>query len=165
VAQVAVRAAADLLAAYRNEHNVEFTALALAHVFGPRQRAERGVVAAYGAAAATGGSGAIEGDGRQTRDFIFVDDVVDAFVRAATRGSGLVLNIGTGVQTSIRQLHQVVFGDRPAVRAPARVAELGRFALSPVRARIHLGWAAFTPLSDGLALTLAAAAERVVPMP
>ena len=95
----------------------------------------------------------IRGDGRQTRDFVFVDDAVDALVRAGERGSGLVINIGTGRQTSINELWEAVGG--PAGGEPERVAaapdELPRFALSSVRARIHLGWSAWTELADGLA--------------
>jgi UDP-glucose 4-epimerase len=76
-------------------------------------------------------------------------------VRAATRGSGLVVNVGTGIQTSIRDLHRLVAGDgAPApVHVPPRAGEPARFALSPVRARIHLAWAAWTSLDEGIAAT------------
>jgi UDP-glucose 4-epimerase len=157
VTGVASRAVADLLAAYRTTHALEYTALALAHVYGPRQGADRCVVAAFAEAAVSDHLAMVDGDGRQSRDFVFVDDAVDAFVRAAARGSGLVVNVGSGTQTSIRDLHQLVLGSPPAVeRAPARSDEPGRFALSPVRARIHLGWAAFTSLADGIEATKAA---------
>ena len=157
VAGVAAHAVADLLAAYRSTHAVEYTALALAHVYGPRQYTARCVVSSFAAAAGAGRAGTVDGDGRQTRDFVYVDDAVDAFVRAAGRGSGLVVNIGSGVQTSIRDLHQLVFGSPPpvATRAPSRPDEPGRFALAVVRARIHLGWSAFTALADGVAATKA----------
>ena len=114
---VAARTIADLLAVYRAERGLEFTALALTNVYGSRQRAEDGVVARFAAAAAAGDRAELHGDGRQTRDFVFIDDAVDAFVRAASRGSGLVVNIGTGTQTTIRELHDlVVGGDGPAPR-------------------------------------------------
>ena len=96
----------------------------------------------------------LTGDGRQTRDFVYVDDVVDALFRAGQRGSGLVVNIGTGTQTALRDLWARIApeGGEP-VLVPARPDELARFAVSPVRARIHLGWAPWTDLDEGL-LTL-----------
>lgn len=148
---VVARATVDLLELARDTDVVEFTALALGSVYGPRQR--RGVVAAFVDAARNQQAPTITGDGRQTRDFVFVDDTVDALVRAGARGSGLVINVGTGVQTSIRDLWTTVGGGtgRSPVHTPAPFDELSRFALSPVRARIHLGWSAWTELADGLA--------------
>ncbi|MGD9703332.1 MAG: NAD-dependent epimerase/dehydratase family protein [Acidimicrobiia bacterium] len=149
---VAARSVAELLGVYRAERGLEFTALALTNVYGTRQRAEDGVVARFAAAAAAGERAELHGDGRQTRDFVFIDDVVDAFVRAAGRGSGLVVNIGTGTQTTIRELHDLVVGrDGPAPRStPRRIGETGRFAVSPVRARIHLAWEPWTALETGI---------------
>jgi UDP-glucose 4-epimerase len=152
---VIARAMVDLLATHREADAIEFTVLALATVYGPRQRADGGVVAALFDAAAAGRPPTITGDGRQTRDLVFVDDAVDALVRAGTRGSGLVVNIGTGEQTSVRELWSLVSGGSSAepVKAPARPDELPRFALSPVRARIHLGWSPWTSVADGLRQT------------
>ncbi len=92
----------DYLACYRELFDLEYTALALANVYGPRQDAsgEGGVVAIFAANLTAGAPCRIYGDGNQTRDFVFVDDVVDAFSRAAERGSGLVINIGTGRETT-----------------------------------------------------------------
>src|SRR6478752_2212152 len=73
---VMARAVADLYAVYRAAHDVEFTALALADVYGSRQRAADGVVAAFLAAAAACEAAVTDGDGRQTRDFVFIDDAV-----------------------------------------------------------------------------------------
>jgi len=150
---VVARAIVDLLATYRERSDIEFTALAMSSVYGPRQPASGGVVAAFHAAASAGAAPRFEGDGRQTRDFLFVDDAVDALVRAGERGSGLVINIGTGEQTSLRDLWALVSrgtGSAPEI-VPARPDELVRFAVSPVRARIHLAWAPWTPLSEGVA--------------
>ncbi len=150
---VVARAIVDLLVTAREQDAVEFSALALASVYGPRQRPDGGVVAAFHAAAQQHAAPTIEGDGRQTRDFVFIDDVVDAMVRAGERGSGLVINVGTGEQTSIRDLWQQVGGGAgPApVEAPPRRDDLARFAVSPVRARIHLGWSPWTGLDEGIA--------------
>ena len=151
VAGVAARAVVDLLGVYRASHGIEFTALAVTTVYGPRQLAGRGVVASFAAAAALNQPCVIEGDGRQTRDLLYVDDAVDALVRAASRGSGLVVNIGTGVQTSVRDVHRLVAGSTvEPKKAPARPDDVGRFAVSPVRARIHLAWAPWTSLADGI---------------
>jgi len=150
---VVARAIVDLLSTYRERDMIEFTALALSTVYGPRQAAGGGVVAAFLAADQSGVPPVFEGDGRQTRDLVFIDDVVDALVRAGERGSGLVINVGTGVQTSIRDLWAEISGGAGAVpsTAPFRPDELSRFAVSPVRARIHLGWSPWTSLADGVA--------------
>ena len=154
---VVARAIVDLLVSYRDLHAIEFTALALGSVYGPRQRTTGGVVAAFLDAAVSGRSPAVHGDGRQTRDLVFIDDVVDALVRAAERGSGLVINIGTGEQTSIATLWSRIAASVPGATdlaptyGPARLHDVQRFAVSPVRARIHLGWSAWTDLDDGLA--------------
>ncbi|MGH9139443.1 MAG: NAD-dependent epimerase/dehydratase family protein, partial [Acidimicrobiales bacterium] len=95
---VVAKAIVDLLAMYRESHGIEFTALAAASVYGRRQRNDCGAVARLLHAAATGEPSRLTGDGRQTRDFVYVDDVVDALVRTRKRGTGLVVNVGTGVQ-------------------------------------------------------------------
>jgi len=156
---VTKRAAADYLAAYRELHGLEFTALALGTVYGPRQR--HGVVAAFIDAARAGRAPTIQGDGRQTRDLVFVDDAVDALVRAAERGSGLLVNIGTGRETSMLELWAAVAEQAgtdagPAVLEPARPGERRRCVLDTGRARIHLGWSPWTTLELGLAETLRA---------
>jgi UDP-glucose 4-epimerase len=163
---VAKKAAGDYLAAYRELHGIEYTALALANVYGPRQdpHGEAGVVAIFAGRLLAGEPCTIYGDGRQTRDFVFVDDVVDAFVRAAERGSGLLLNIGTGVETSVNELYRTMAeaagSSAPPVQAPARPGELQRSALDPGRAAIHLGWEPWTTLGDGVAAVLRWFASR-----
>jgi UDP-glucose 4-epimerase len=150
---VVARATLDLLEVYRASYDVEFTALALASVYGPRQHPGSGVVAAFRHSVDTATPPTIDGDGRQTRDFLYIDDAVDALVRATERGGGLLINVGTGVQTSIRELWARIglgSGLTPAA-GPARHDDLARFAVSPVRARIHLAWSPFTDLDEGLA--------------
>ena len=157
---VAKKAVGDYLAAYRELHQLEFTALALANVYGPRQRpdTEAGVVAIFGRKMLRGERCTIYGDGSATRDYVFVDDVVDAFARAADRGTGLLLNVGTGVETSVRQLHDIIavaagVTAEPAF-APARSGDVERSCLDAGRAAIHLGWRPWTPLDEGVAATL-----------
>jgi UDP-glucose 4-epimerase len=153
VAGVAAWAIVDLLETYRRDHDIEFTVLALSSVYGPRQRDDSGVVSKFLVANRLGAKPVVHGDGRQTRDFLFVDDAVDAAARSLTKGGGLVLHIGTGVQTSVRDLWTLIGGDQPAETEPRARHDLNRMALSSSRARLHLGWTSWTKLTDGLAQT------------
>ncbi len=154
---VSKKAAGDYLAAYRELHGIEFTALALANVYGPRQdpHGEAGVVAIFAGRLLAGDPCTIFGTGEQTRDFVYVDDVVDAFARAATRGTGLLMNVGTGRETSVNRLYQTMADvagvATPALYAPPRAGELARSSLDPGRAAIHLGWEPWTSLEQGTA--------------
>jgi UDP-glucose 4-epimerase len=157
---VSKKAAGDYLHYYREVRGLEYTELALANVYGPRQSpaGEAGVVASFAAQMLAGRRPNIYGDGTATRDFLYVDDAVDAFVRATERGGGLLMNIGTGTETSVRDLYDAIarltsYAEPPHL-APARVGELGRSCLDPGRAAIHLGWKPWTSLDEGLALTV-----------
>ncbi len=149
---VVARSIVDLLSTYRDQYSLEFTALAMSTVYGPRQRPGSGVVASLLEAAATDTPPEFDGDGRQTRDLLYIDDAVDALVRAGDRGGGLVINIGTGEQTSIRDLWErlAAGGVSEPKHRPERQDEIARFAVSPVRARIHLAWSPWTDLDTGL---------------
>jgi len=157
---VAKKVVGDYLHAYRVLHQLEYVALALANVYGPRQdpHGEAGVVAIFAGRLLKGEQCTVFGSGEQTRDFVFVDDVVDAFVRAAGKGSGLLCNIGTGQETSVNLLYRTMADavgvEAAAVVAPARVGELDRSALDPSRAGIYLGWKPWTTLPDGVVATL-----------
>ena len=123
-----------------------------------RPHGEAGVVSIFSRALLARERPVIFGNGAQTRDFVFVDDVVDSFVRAAEKGSGLLVNIGTGVETSVQQLFDAMakltgFRD-PARYAPPRAGEVLRSALDPGRAQLHLGWRPFTSIEEGLGRTL-----------
>jgi UDP-glucose 4-epimerase len=152
---VSKKSAGDYLVTYRELHGVEFTALALANVYGPRQdpHGEAGVVAIFAGRLLGHEPCTVFGDGEQTRDFVYVDDVVDAFARAATRGSGLLANIGTGHETSVNRLYDTMASaagvTTPPHYAPARPGELARSSLDPARAGLHLGWKPWTDLADG----------------
>ncbi len=160
---VSKAAVIDYLATYHELYGLAHTSLALANVYGPRQDAhgEAGVVAIFAANLAAGRESTIHGDGRQTRDFVFVDDVVDAFSRAATRGDGLVVNVGTGVQTSIAELYATMAAvegcTTPPHYGPARPGDVRHSALDPTRAGIHLGWSPWTALGTGVAAVLGGA--------
>jgi UDP-glucose 4-epimerase len=156
----AKKAVADYLGVYRELHGLEFTALALANVYGPRQDpfGEAGVVSIFAGKLLAGEQCTIFGDGEQTRDFVYVDDVVDAFSRAATKGTGLLMNIGTGTETSVNSLYRTMASNAGVLaeprHAPARTGELARSALDPGRAAIHLGWKPWTTLENGTAAVL-----------
>lgn len=149
---VAKKAADDYLRFYQRYRNLDFTALALGTVYGPRQAS--GAVAAFIDGMLKGDSPSINGDGNQTRDFVFVDDAVHAFALALDKGSGKLINIGTGLETSINGLFRMVaditgFSGQPS--AGARPAgEPRRMALDIALAGTELGWHPWTHLEDGL---------------
>ena len=157
---VSKKAAVDYLVAYRELHSLEFSALALANVYGPRQdpHGEAGVVAIFAERLLKAQPITIFGDGEQTRDFVYVDDVVDAFVRGASKGGGLLCNIGTGRETSVNELlaeMAVQAGVDAAPKfKPLRPGELQRSALDPSRAGIQLGWKSWTTLGTGTSAVL-----------
>ncbi|MBO0715295.1 MAG: SDR family NAD(P)-dependent oxidoreductase [Acidimicrobiales bacterium] len=160
------RAVLDYLHIYRELYGLEYCALALANIYGPRQdpHGEAGVVAIFAGQLVAGRQCVIYGDGSQTRDFVFVDDVVDALVRASRAGDGLVVNVGTGRETSVLQLYQTMAklaGETTAPRfAPARAGELQRSSLDAARAATRLGWRAWTGLEEGLESVLEQAGRR-----
>jgi UDP-glucose 4-epimerase len=157
---VAKKTVGDYLHVYRELYGLEYTALALANVYGPRQdlRGEAGVVAIFAGRLLAGETCLIFGDGKQTRDFVFVDDVVDAFSRAGDRGSGLLCNVGTGIETSVNDLYAAMARNAgvnaPATYMPARSGELQRSSLDPSRAGMHLGWKPWTTIDKGTAAVL-----------
>ena len=100
----------DYFRYYRANHDIDYVLLALANVYGPRQDAqgEAGVVALFSSAMLQGRAPTIFGDGEQTRDFVYVEDVADAFARAGERGGSRLLNIGTGVETTVNRLTDAI---------------------------------------------------------
>ena len=164
---VSARVTLEYLRLYRQLHDLEYTALALANVYGPRQRPasdegpddhDGGVIATFAARLLAGEACTVYGDGEQTRDFVYVDDCVDALVRAVDRGDGLVINVGTGVETSVNDLYAAMAAatgvDRPARQAAAQPGEVQRSALDASRAAIQLGWRPWTPVEEGVARVL-----------
>jgi UDP-glucose 4-epimerase len=158
---ISKKVALDYLAFYERYRGLDYTALALANVYGPRQDpfGEAGVVAIFCSKMLAGEAPTIFGDGNQTRDYVFVDDVVHAFSLAAEGGSGRVLNIGTGIETSVNTLFQFLadiigftgqasFGLLPP-------GEIRRIALDRTLAAEALGWKPWTHLEDGLGETVA----------
>ncbi len=154
------------LAVFAHQHDLEWTALALANVYGPRQSAttDGGVVAIMADRMLADTDVVIHGDGDQTRDFTYVDDVVHAMALAADRGHGRRYNIGTAQQTSVNQLFRALAAAtryrHEATRLPERPGEVRYSALSGRRAAEDLGWKPWTTLEEGLATTLEWYASR-----
>jgi UDP-glucose 4-epimerase len=151
----------DYLSFYERHHGIAFTALALANVYGPRQdpHGEAGVVAIFASTMLAGRAPTIHGDGNQTRDYVFVDDVVHAFALSADHGDGRLVNVGTGLETSVNGLYRMLaeitrFTGEPQY-GPARLGDLRRSALDIALANDVLGWRPWTHLEDGLRETLA----------
>ena len=148
----------EYLATYNRLYGTGHVALRLGNVYGPRQdpHGEAGVVAIFLRRLARGETCRIFGGGSQTRDYVYVDDVVRAGL-AATAQDGGVFNIGTARETSVVDLYAACLsaaGSRsPAELAPARLGELQRSVLDVSLAAGELGWRAETQLEDGLRAT------------
>jgi UDP-glucose 4-epimerase len=149
------KAAAEwYVAQYRRLHGISTLALRMANVYGPRQdpQGEAGVVSIFCGRAAAGERATVFGDGRQTRDYVFIDDVVDAWLAAAESDVTGAINVSTGTETSLLDLIAAL--DLPYDRAPARPGEIERSCLDPVAAFRSLGWRAAPPLAYGLRRTV-----------
>lgn len=150
------RGVEEYLHTYQALYGLRWTSLALANVYGPRQdpAGEAGVVSIFGGRMLADEPLTIFGDGEQTRDFVAVDDVVDAFVRAIEDGDGMRCNIGTQRQTSVNELFSVLAdltGYEQAPRyEPERPGELRHSALDISVARRALGWQPQLGLEAGL---------------
>jgi UDP-glucose 4-epimerase len=136
-------------------HGMRATCLRFANVYGPRQDplGEGGVCAIFCAAAVHGRGVTIYGSGEQTRDFVYVGDVVAACLRAADGAPFGPFNVGTGVETSVNALAERL--GLEAAHAEARAGEVQRSCLDAARARAELGWEAATDLEAGLERTMA----------
>jgi UDP-glucose 4-epimerase len=152
-------AAEGYLALFHRLHGLSTISLRLANVYGPRQdpQGEAGVVAIYTGLRVNGGTPIAYGGGRQTRDFIYVGDVVEAMIAAGDATATGSYNVGTGVETSVLEL-AAAFGEQfvPEL-AEARPGEVQRSSLDVSKIGRDLGWRARTSLPEGLEKTLAAA--------
>jgi UDP-glucose 4-epimerase len=144
---------------YSRLHGLQTVVLRLSNVYGPGQDhlGEAGVVAIFCGCALDGRPPTVFGDGLQTRDYVYVADVVAAFLAAERGPAGVTLNIGTGVESSVRDLLAAMPIPRPPRFAPERPGEVRRSTLDPARAGRTIGWRPRTGLTDGLRMTLEAA--------
>ena len=153
-------AAEGYLSLYGRLHGLSGVSLRLGNVYGPRQdpHGEAGVVAIFSDLLLGGGTPRVFGDGEQTRDYIYVGDVVAACLAASASTAGGAFNVGTGVETSVLELgrRMAAICDREfePEMAPARVGEVQRISIDSRRAGEELGWTPAVELDQGLALTV-----------
>jgi UDP-glucose 4-epimerase len=153
--------AAELyLGLYERLYGISSVCLRLGNVYGPRQDplGEAGVIAIFCGALCADGRPTVFGDGLQTRDYIFVGDVVAAMLAAADSKTTGPMNVGTGIETDVLELVRALAELKNAAFepefAPPRTGEVQRITIDPSRAAAELGWQARTTLSEGLEITL-----------
>jgi UDP-glucose 4-epimerase len=154
-------AAEGYVALYERLYGLSGVSLRLGNVYGPRQDplGEAGVIAIFCGKLRAGERPTVYGDGSQTRDYIYVGDVVAAALAAAESGVSGPLNIGAGIETDVLELAARLAEIGGATEfepefAPARTGEVQRIALDASRAERELGWKATTGVTEGLRLTL-----------
>jgi len=151
---------------YRLLHGVPAISLRLGNAYGPRQdpHGEAGVVAIFCGRLLAGEPPLVFGDGEQTRDYIYVGDIVGGILAAeaaliADRAAADVYNIGTGIETSVltiaSELAAIAASDLEPEFRPHRQGEIQRVAISPEAAGRDFGWSAETDLTEALAETFA----------
>ena len=137
-------------------HNLEFVSLRYANVYGPRQNplGEAGVIAIFMSKLLNGETPTINGSGRQTRDYVYVKDVVAANMAALKTNVSGAYNVGTGVETNVNELYNAVQKSLntsiEAVYGPAKPGEQMRSALNIDKAKRELGWTPQYTLEEGL---------------
>ena len=162
---IAKLCAEQYLAGWNRIHGTTHVVTRLANVYGPRQSGalEGGVVSIFLERLVRGEETLIFGDGSQTRDFVFVGDVVAALLAAAGHAGG-VFNVGTGRETTVLALHQacakVAGSDAEPRLEPPRLGDVRRSVLDVSLAAKELGWQARSSLADGLAATWAWTAKN-----
>lgn len=145
---------------YREQYGLDYTALRYANVFGPRQNphGEAGVVAIFCEKLLTGQQPIINGDGKQTRDYVYVTDVVTANLLATEKNVTGEYNIGTGIETDVNQIYDLVRqefnSDKPTIHGPARPGEQQTSSLDCSLVQTKLGWQPTVLLKDGIHLTV-----------
>jgi UDP-glucose 4-epimerase len=153
---VAKYCAEQYIGLYNRLFGSEHAVLRFANVYGPRQGSsgEACVVSLFCANAIQGNPLIIYGDGKQTRDYVYVDDCVAAFLAAADYGKAGIWNIGTATEVNVLELAELVTRltgrDSQLGFAPARMGELSRSALTWERAAQDLAWRPATSLADGV---------------
>ena len=158
---ISKKVALDYLGFYQRYRGLDYTACALGNVYGPRQdpHGEAGVIAIFAQRMLANEPVMIFGDGNQTRDYVFVDDVVHAFVQSMDRGPGKLVNIGTGLEASVnhvfRLLADITGYEKEPDHGPLPPGELRRIALDISNAPNAIAWKPWTHLEDGLAETVA----------
>ncbi len=145
---------------YAVTYGLSYTVLRYANVYGPRQNplGEAGVVAIFTNAMLENEIVTINGDGTQTRDYTYVDDVVEANVLSLTGGNGEIFNIGTGIETDVKLLYErlrdIVGYDLTVKHGPSMPGEQKRSVIDPRKAEQKLGWKPIVSLEEGISQTV-----------
>jgi UDP-glucose 4-epimerase len=145
---------------YRKNYSLEYTTLRYPNVYGPRQDplGEAGVVAIFAGRMLSGGQPTINGSGQQERDFCYVTDIARANVLALDRGDGALVNLGSGVGTSVNRifatLREATGYQGPETHGPAKLGEVSRIYLDASAAREVLEWEPRVSLQEGIARTV-----------
>ena len=146
----------ELIEVMLQNETMSYSILNLSNVYGPRQdpHGEAGVMSIFTGKLMNNETPTIYGDGKQTRDYLYVLDVVDALIKSAETDDNLFLNIGTGVETSVNELVSIlaekISWDGEPEYAPKREGELLRSVLNNERAKGQIGWEPKYTLDTGL---------------
>jgi UDP-glucose 4-epimerase len=152
---------------YRAQYGLDYTALRYGHVYGPRQdpHGEAGVVAIFCERFLRGQTAIVNGDGEQTRDYVYVGDVVRANLASLERGVGCSINIATGIETNVntifRTLRDLSGSSQEEIHGPPMPGEQRRSCLENLLALEELGWYPEISLEEGLARTLSFFREKI----
>jgi UDP-glucose 4-epimerase len=152
---------------YRAQYGLDYTALRYSNVYGPRQdpHGEAGVVAIFCERLLKGQVAVVNGDGEQTRDYVYVEDVVRANIAALERGGGRSVNIGTGIETNVNTIFRILRdlsgGSQEEIHGPSMPGEQRRSCLENLLALEELGWYPEVSLEEGLARTLSFFREKI----
>lgn len=145
---------------YHINYGLCYTALRYPNVYGPRQdpHGEAGVVAIFTGQMLQGGQPVINGSGEQERDFVYVDDIVEANIKAMEAGDNQVYNLGWGIGTSVNEifikLKEITGYKGEAVHGPPKLGEVFKIYLDASKAREELGWMPRVGLDEGLRRTV-----------
>lgn len=156
------------LAAYKQMYGLNYTTFRYPNVYGPRQDpfGEAGVVSIFIGQMLNNESVTINGDGEQTRDYVFVGDVARANDLALNNGDDDVFNLGTGIETSVNtvfeELKTILQYSKDALHGPSKPGEVSRSCLESTKVKNALGWIPETSISDGLRKTVNFFAQEVI---
>ncbi len=145
---------------YGVNNGLNYTVLRYPNIYGPRQNphGEAGVIAIFTQKMLDAEQPIIFGDGTATRDYVYIDDIVDANMLAVTNGDRLICNLGSNIETSVNEIFDLLkeefqFPLNP-IRKPKRVGEVYRICLTNERAKAELGWSPKVPFEEGVRRTV-----------